>query len=76
MLINMVVGIPTSGEEELHEYPDVIAVDMPCTNLASITQYLEALIPTLNYETSSTSRNTARTVKANIPCPSSFFFKI
>ena len=75
MVINMVVGIPTSGKEKLHEYPDVIAVDMPYTNLENITQYLEAVIPTLNYETSSTNRNTERTVKANIPCASSFFLK-
>ena len=55
---NMVVGIPTSGKKELREYPDVSAVDMPYTNLANVTQYLEAVIPTLNYETSSISRST------------------
>ena len=44
----MVAGIPASGKEELDEYPDVITVDRPYANLASITQYLEAMIPTLN----------------------------
>ena len=74
-MVNMVVGIPTSGKEELGEYPDVIAVDMPYTNLANVTQYLEAVIPTLNYETLSISRSTARTRKANIPCQSSLFLR-
>ena len=50
MVINVVAGIPASDKKGLHEYPDVIAVDRPYTNLANITQYLEAVIPTLNYE--------------------------
>ena len=75
MVIDMVVDIPTSDKEELHEYPEVIAADIQYTNLASITQYLEAVILTLNYETSSTSRSTARTIKGNISCPSSFFVR-
>ena len=75
MVINLVASIPTSGKKELQEYPDVIAVDRPYTNLANITQYLEAVIPTLNYEISSTSRNTVSMKKVNIPCPSAFFLR-
>ena len=75
MVINLVASIPTSGKKELQEYPDVIAVDRPYTNLANITQYLEAVIPTLNYEISSTSRNTVSMKKANVPCPSAFFVR-
>ena len=72
MVINIVGGNPVSGKKELHEYPHVIAVDSSYTNLANITKDLEAMIPKLNYETSSTSRKTASTTKANIPCPSAF----
>ena len=75
MVINLVASIPTTGQKELQEYPDVIAVDRPYTNLANITQYLEAVIPTLNYEISSTSRNTVSMKKANIPCQSAFFVR-
>ena len=75
MVINLVASIPTSGKKELQEYPDVIVVDRPYTNLANITQYLEAVIPTLNYEISSTSRNIVSMKKANVPCPSAFFVR-
>ena len=75
MVINLVASISTSGKKELQEYPDVIVVDRPYTNLANITQYLEAVIPTLNYEISSTSRNTVSMKKANVPCPSAFFVR-
>ena len=75
MVINVVAGITAYGKKGLHEYPDVIAVDRSYTNLANITQYLEAVIPTLNYEISSTSRNTVSMKKANIPCPSAFFVR-
>ena len=75
MVINIVAGIPASGKKELHEYPDVVSVDRTYTNLANITQYLEAVIPTLNYEISSTSRNTVSMKKVNIPCPSAFFVR-
>ena len=75
MVINLVASIPTSAKKELQEYPDVIVVDRPYTNLANITQYLEAVIPTLNYEISSTSRNTVSMKKANVPCPSAFFVR-
>ena len=75
MVINIVAGITASGKKKLHEYPHVVSVDRTYTNLANITQYLEAVIPTLNYEISSTSRNTVSMKKANIPCPSGLFVR-
>ena len=75
MVINIAAGIPAYGKKELHEYRDVVSVDRTYTNLANITQYLEAVIPTLNYEISSTSRDTVSMKKANIPCPSAFFVR-
>ena len=54
-------------QKELHKHLDVIAVDLSCTNLASITQCLEAVILTLNYENLSTNNKTDSTIKANIP---------
>ena len=50
MVINIVAGITASGKKKLHEYPHVVSVNRTYTNLANITQYLEAVIPTLNYE--------------------------
>ena len=73
MVINIVAGITASGKKKLHEYPHVVSVDRTYTNLANITQYLEAVIPTLNYEIWSTSRSTVSMKKENIPCPSAFF---
>ena len=75
MVINIVAGVTASGKKKLHEYPDVVSVDRTYTNLENITQYLEAVIPTLNYEIWSTSRNTVGMKKANIPCPSAFFVR-
>ena len=74
MVVNMVVGIPTFGKKKLPDYPDVITVDMLYKNLTSITQYLEAVIPTLNYKNSLTSRNTGSRIKGSIPCPSAFTY--
>ena len=42
MVINIAAGIPAYGKKELHEYRDVVSVDRTYTNLANITQYLEA----------------------------------
>ena len=50
MVINIVAGVTASGKKKLHEYLNVVSVDRTYTNLANITQYLEAVIPTLNYE--------------------------